>query len=345
MEHTWDEMRTSACKSLSVTPPLHQHEGYTAILGSLLSILSRLQNDEQHTLHLQSPEDHLSSDKTLVSTVHVMNNITDEPGWEKRIFDEDCARKWRQKSLDVFNSFSLEMMDWVIEELALQADVEPLENIAEHDKDYEPGPGEQIVNLVDPSLFALAYSHSQVIPDIVIGLDDCLSHSGGAKALGVKWEEHDPFSVINNGRAGTKDHLCPLYDALEQIITGVIPLWNMTLKPLRAERLHRRNRIKSSELNTCRVPTSNSLREILELGSLSDVEDIYDCLWEREKHRPVKSPETRPISLWLDRLRSEKPIDLQTTVRARGLQVIVKLADIKLTPETPRYIGTPWHFQ
>lgn len=119
----------------------------------------------------------------------------------------------------------------------------------------------------------------------------------------------------------------------------------MTLKPLRAERLHRRNRIKSSELNTCRVPTSNSLREILELGSLSDVEDIYDCLWEREKHRPVKSPETRPISLWLDRLRSEKPIDLQTTVRARGLQVIVKLADIKLTPETPRYIGTPWHFQ
>ncbi|KAH1293925.1 hypothetical protein KXV95_006537 [Aspergillus fumigatus] len=128
-----------------------------------------------------------------------MNNITDEPGLEKRIFDEDCARKWRQKSLDVFNSFSLEMMDWVIEEvtfkaetflkkemLALQADVEPLENIAEHDKDYEPGPGEQIVNLVDPSLFALAYSHSQVIPDIVIGLDDCLSHSGGAKALGVK---------------------------------------------------------------------------------------------------------------------------------------------------------------
>ncbi|KMK55701.1 hypothetical protein Y699_09135 [Aspergillus fumigatus Z5] len=268
-----------------------------------------------------------------------MNNITDEPGLEKRIFDEDCARKWRQKPLDVFNSFSLEMMDWVIEEvtfkaetflkkemLALQADVEPLENIAEHDKDYEPGPGEQIVNLVDPSL----------------------------RGQGLGGED-DPFSVINNGRAGTKvwitsichrpDHLCPLYDALEQIITGVIPLWNMTLKPLRAERLHHRNRIKSSELNTCRVPTSNSLREILELGSLSDVEDIYDCLWEREKHRPVKSPETRPISLWLDRLRSEKPIDLQTTVRARGLQVIVKLADIKLTPETPRYIGTPWHFQ
>lgn len=86
-----------------------------------------------------------------------------------------------------------------------------MENIAEHDKDYEPGPGEQIVNLVDPSLFALAYSHSQVIPDIVIGLDDCLSHSGGAKALGVKWEEHDPFSVINNGRAGTKGEFLDLF--------------------------------------------------------------------------------------------------------------------------------------
>ncbi|KAF4239040.1 hypothetical protein CNMCM8980_009524 [Aspergillus fumigatiaffinis] len=348
--------------------------------------------------------------------VHVMNSITDEPDWEKRIFDENCAREWRQKFLDIYNGLSPEMMDWVIQEvkfkaerffkkgmvtaldgdvvksdititedikLALQAAVEPLENIDENDKDYDPGSGGQVVNLVDPSLFALAYSRR-------------------AKVLEVKWEEHDPFSVINNGRTRTKrefldlftaysldyqwlpcefldlftaysldyqwlpceikfgdttegcriasyinnlrpDHHRPLYDTLERIITSAIPLWNVSLTPLRTERLHRRNRIKFERIEY--LPSSDSLREVLELGSLSDFEDIYDRLWEREKSRPVKPPDTGPLSLWLDRLRSENPIDLRTTFRARGLQVIVKLANIELAPEKPRYTGTPWHFQ
>jgi hypothetical protein len=352
-----------------------------------------------------------------------------------QIFDENCAREWRQKFLDIYNGLSPEMMDWVIQEvkfkaerffkkgmvtaldgdvvksdititedikLALQAAVEPLENIDENDKDYDPGSGGQVVNLVDPSLFALAYSRSQVLPDRVIGLDDYLSHSGRAKVLEVKWEEHDPFSVINNGRTRTKrefldlftaysldyqwlpcefldlftaysldyqwlpceikfgdttegcriasyinnlrpDHHRPLYDTLERIITSAIPLWNVSLTPLRTERLHRRNRIKFERIEY--LPSSDSLREVLELGSLSDFEDIYDRLWEREKSRPVKPPDTGPLSLWLDRLRSENPIDLRTTFRARGLQVIVKLANIELAPEKPRYTGTPWQFQ
>jgi hypothetical protein len=163
-----------------------------------------------------------------------------------QIFDENCAREWRQKFLDVYNGLSPEMMDWVIQEvkfkaeiffkkgmvtaldgdvaksdititedikLALQAAVEPRENIDENDKDCDPGSGGQVVNLVDPSLFALAYSRSQVLPDRVIGLDDYLSHSGRAKVLEVKWEEHDSFSVINNGRTRTKREFLDLFTA------------------------------------------------------------------------------------------------------------------------------------
>jgi hypothetical protein len=47
----------------------------------------------------------------------------------------------------------------------------------------------------------------------VIGLDDYLSHSGRAKVLEVKWEEHDPFSVINNGRTRTKREFLDLFTA------------------------------------------------------------------------------------------------------------------------------------
>jgi hypothetical protein len=339
---------------------------------------------------------------------------------EDQVFDEKCAREWRQKFLDVYNDLSPEMMDWVIKEvkfkaeiflekgmvtaldgdvvksdsavpedikLALQAAVKPLEDIAEHDKDYEPGSEEKVVNLVDPSLFALAYNRSQILPDRVIGLDDYLSHSGRAKVLDVNWDEHDPFGLfglITNDSTRTRrefldlfsaysldhqwlpceikfkdttegcriasyinnlrpDHHRPLYDTLERIITSAIPLWNMSLTPLKSERPHRRNRIKFDRINY--LPSFNSLREVLELGSLTDFEDIYDRLWEREKSRPVKPPHIGCINLWLDRLRREDPIDLRTTFRDKGLQVIVKLANIELTPETPIYMGTPWHFE
>ncbi|RHZ64568.1 DUF4246 domain-containing protein [Aspergillus thermomutatus] len=387
--------------------------------GLSISLFHEHREQFRIALHPSDLAERCISEKTLweITMVHVMNTITDEPSWEKRIFDENCAREWRQKFLDVYNGLSPEMMDWVIEEvkfkaeiflkkgmvtaldgdvvksdsaitedikLALQAAVEPLEDIAEHDKDYEPGSGGQIVNLVDPSLFALSYSRSQVLPDRVIGLDDYLSHSGRAKMLEVKWEERDSFTVMNNGRTRTKrefldlfsaysldyqwlpceikfkdategcriasyinnlrpDHHRPLYDTLERIIASAIPLWNMSLTPLRSERLHRRNRIKFERIEY--LPNSESLREVLELGDQVDFEDIYDRLWEREKSRPVKPPETGPLSLWLDRLRGENPIDLRTTFRDRGLQVIVKMANIELTPETPTYIGTPWHFE
>ncbi|RHZ66812.1 hypothetical protein CDV55_101414 [Aspergillus turcosus] len=350
-------------------------------------------------LHPWTMAERCISEKTVweINMVRAMNKITDEPGWEKRIFDVNCAREWRQKFLDIYNSLSPEMMDWVIEEvkfkadiflkkgmvtaldgdvvksdsaipedikLALQAAVEPLEDIAEDDKDYEPGSKGKVINLVDPSLFALAYNRR-------------------AKVLEVNWDEHDPAGLITHGSRTRRefldlfsaysldyqwlpceikfrdttegcriasyinnlrpDHHRPLYDTLERIIASAIPLWNKSLTPLKSERPHRRNRIKFDRIKY--LPSFNSLREVLELGSLTDFEDIYDRLWEREKSRPVKPPHIGPICLWLDRLRREDSIDLRTTFRDRGLQVIVKLANIELTPETPIYMGTPWHFE
>ena len=44
-------------------------------------------------------------------------------------------------------------------------------------------------------------------------------------------------------------------------------------------------------------------------------------------------------------LKPEKTVDLKRDYAHRGLQVIVKLANIELTPEKPDYEGGTWHVE
>ena len=44
-------------------------------------------------------------------------------------------------------------------------------------------------------------------------------------------------------------------------------------------------------------------------------------------------------------LKLEKSVDLKRDYGHRGLQVIVKLANIELTPEMPEYEGGTWHVE
>jgi hypothetical protein len=44
-------------------------------------------------------------------------------------------------------------------------------------------------------------------------------------------------------------------------------------------------------------------------------------------------------------LKPEKAVDLKRDYTHRGLQVIVKLANIQLTPERPEYEGGTWHVE
>lgn len=44
-------------------------------------------------------------------------------------------------------------------------------------------------------------------------------------------------------------------------------------------------------------------------------------------------------------LKAEKTVDLKRDYAHRGLQIIVKLANIELTPEKPEYEGGTWHVE
>lgn len=82
-------------------------------------------------------------------------------------------------------------------------------------------------------------------------------------------------------------------------------------------------------------------------------------LWWKALHEDIKQPEPALFSDQLaDRrknwqiydkdtaeLKEEWRVDLKSENAHRGLQVIVKLANIELTPEKPEYEGGSWHVE
>ena len=99
-----------------------------------------------------------------------------------------------------------------------------------------------------------------------------------------------------------------LYRLIERVIDAVIPLWNLTLGPLES------------------CDWSSYLR-VHYHGS-------DDALIEQPEPDVFEPPiEPDPI------------INLKEEHAKNGLQIIVKLANIHLTPENPSYEGGSWHVE
>lgn len=124
-------------------------------------------------------------------------------------------------------------------------------------------------------------------------------------------------------------------------------MWNITLRPLGGGRRDFQKRIKYYHVQY--DPDPENLSEDEQLAQLSD-EDEED-FWERREEwadsiREVVLPEpeifTPPDE---DEVMNAKVMDLRKKFADRGLQIIVKLANIELTPEKHTYEGGTWHVE
>jgi hypothetical protein len=164
-----------------------------------------------------------------------------------------------------------------------------------------------------------------------------------------------------------------LYKVVEDIISKAIPLWNMTLTPLKThyttpifkgsptgemvktEYLRfERIKVKCIEYDEDQDLLSHPDRPQEEDDVDSDEDEYEDRLWEWElatrrvlqpdarKFHPPTVPDTYRDEFFqpgTDILKPEKSVDLKRDYGERGLQVIVKLANIELTPSKPEYEG------
>lgn len=315
-----------------------------------------------------------------------------------QVFNEEITAKWRNEIAQSGQDVTPRMMDWVIKELqwkagvlkekeylqvfdvgvvrsdtaiskeiqqALKEAVSPLENVPTDQKDYHPGSGDKVVDLVHPSLFPVIYGKTRVLPDRVIGLDDCFGSVGQGEIVPVPSQEEispvsrfgdsnipaysDKFqwlpcdveldtdgcrivSYINNAHPV---HHRGLYKVVEQIITQTIPLWNKSLSNSASPRI----KCTDVEYGEHSYPEPEGPEE----GDV-DEEAFYERSQRWYNTRPIILPE--PESFVAPEESAESEIgDLRKQFSDTGLQVIVKLANIELSLENPTYEGGSWHIE
>lgn len=156
-------------------------------------------------------------------------------------------------------------------------------------------------------------------------------------------------SYVNN--LHPKRH-ADLYTAVERLITKTLPLWNTLWRLTRNKEWVRERCGCDTVLRVCTTP------DLCEDGCFAENRPQYE--WEDEDDRdedlndewyeqahPVRKPNPNEYVTWdLGFQPRDVASDGSLLEAAKGrLQVIVKLANIHLTPEKPSYGGGSWHVE
>ena len=123
-----------------------------------------------------------------------------------------------------------------------------------------------------------------------------------------------------------------LYSVIEKFIAKSIPLWNLALSSTYAGR---EARIVHKYFD---YDFPLGIEPPEEVGDDWDAQDAW-----LKTSRVLQRPDPRPYQLY-QRPEGEK-VDLRNDFGKQGLQVMVKLANIELTPEKPTYDGGSWHVE
>ncbi|KAB8262911.1 hypothetical protein BDV32DRAFT_136325 [Aspergillus pseudonomiae] len=310
--------------------------------------------------------------------MRVMNSITDKPDWNLEVFDEATTAKWRREIAASDKDITPDMMRWIMGEVkwkaqkysstshvvvfdsgvvksdtaisdelqnALKEGVRILEDSLTG-KDYHPGSDDKVADLVDPSLFPVVFNRTRAISDSVIKLERSLDSIGHGTVLSdahehpwfndrkqYSWEfQWLPCDVdLDNGLCAIVSYInnlhprqnARLYRVIEKIIAQAIPLWNTTLT--------------YTKRGYWRM-------ECPRLVEYDDSDSDYDSS-EGRRLRPVGIVRIPSLRNFFPPTFGSSDIVNLHKFQETGLQIIVKLVNIELTPEKPEYHGGSWHVQ
>lgn len=167
-------------------------------------------------------------------------------------------------------------------------------------------------------------------------------------ALIIIWSDQLPCritSYINNLHPYKHKEL---YDIIADIISKAVPLWNQTLTPLKDDQSRAYQRIMFGEIkydmDEDNVPEGEGPPR--DWDPDDDDADQKEDDWREwlDENKSAIQPEPgvfRPPPM----PESGNDVNLRRDFLKKGLQVIVKLANIHLTPQKPEFTGGTWHVE
>ncbi|AZM64112.1 MULTISPECIES: DUF4246 domain-containing protein [unclassified Streptomyces] len=226
----------------------------------------------------------------------------------------------------------------------LRAAVRVLEEVPEEERDWHPGSDGQVLDLVHPSLFCL-------VRDVSGAPERAWRNPADQYA---KYEFSERFQwlptdvdVSADGGVTFRSYVNNVHPERHRDLAGVLPEVFARFRPLLENVLTDLRHPRPPRIEADPYGWYDSEPEHPDRDAFSDDEAYDEALraWEEaqddwwENRRPVvpDAPEFTP---------PEPPgPSARVDLRGRGLQVIVKLATIRLTPDKPEYPGGSWHVE
>ncbi|KAF1929857.1 uncharacterized protein M421DRAFT_60135 [Didymella exigua CBS 183.55] len=303
-----------------------------------------------------------------------IDSISDKPEWTRKVHDEEIVSKWRQETKELDwagvvqgGDFSDEMFAYCIEELRYKADMyektgvmpvfdasscvlksdvaipldlkealrkaaAPLENVPEPQKDWHPGSNGTVLDLVHPSLFPLVYGRSRILPDSTITVNNSLS---------------------NIGKDGKTDDSGPITRTQGHNHPAFTPLWSHRFQwlPCNISFPDGQNARIDSYINNLHPQDHKDLYRVIE-RIVTKAVPFWNVVYQSVHNHGMLATSLRincdEVSYkFPDGYNEQEPegFDENESPIDKKLQVIVKLANVHLTPEKPDYEGGAWHIE
>ncbi|KAL9026239.1 MAG: hypothetical protein Q9196_005064, partial [Gyalolechia fulgens] len=284
-----------------------------------------------------------------------MNALTDLPDWERKIFDPDFTFEWKSAKLLTDPDVTRSMVEWSIEEVkyyvhvhaesrsipAIEGGILKSDNCiptstrlgllhaiaaTKSQRPAEKAEANTPVNhLVDPYLFAYTWERSKTLRRGFTTRTDCIERAGEGEKVTMPPEEDCRQDDVANIASYINDvhpiRHAMLYVQVETFIDHLIPLFNRTLIDLKAPGYH------------------NKRIHLLSFGR--------DPVIDREPGR-FRPPEQRAYPKFLNndcRYQDWILVDLKCEFWNTGVQMVLHIQEIHLTPNSPRHGGEEWHVQ
>ncbi|MEU4999629.1 DUF4246 domain-containing protein [Streptomyces sp. NPDC021622] len=303
-------------------------------------------------------------------------HIRAKPGWFEKMNDADIVARWTQEA--VAQGLTEAQVRYVLAELAhyaalrdgqtgievsavdgvwqsdtlvddelrsrLREAVRVLEEVPEEEKDWHPGSGGQVLDLVHPSLFCLVNEASGAPERAWRNPTDRYSRHEFSEKF--QWLPTD-VDVSEDGDVAFRSYVNNVHPEKHRELAAALPDLFARLRPLFENVLTDLRHPRPLRIEADPYGWYDSEPEYPDRSSFSDdeahdkavsaYEEAADDWWENRCPVIPDAPAFTP---------PESPDDsARFDLRGRSLQVIVKLATIQLTPDKPEYAGGSWHVE